>query len=234
MADRQQNNRTSTSTQIRNMYSKGMSCMNIKFYNTALAFQLYPYTGKDQNNRDQYDTRNGQLTTVNYEGAYALYQASKDIIDGKVKETNLSVPCNGASLILERKLGMNGQMETIFTITKNNVSIPFKFQTIQQQVKDGGMINTSTIECGLGVFMKTIEGYLNGINADRHLDKLTEDYAKTNSQQQQNPQQQNGGNNNYRNNNNYRRNNNYNNNRRPNNNWNQQPSQNFDSYTIPN
>lgn len=229
----EQNTRTSTSTQIRNMYSEGMSCMNIKFYNTSLSFQLYPFTGKDQNNRDQYDTRNGQLTTVNYEGAYALYQAAKDIIDGKVKETNLAVPCNGASLILERKLGMNGQMETIFTITKNNVSIPFKFQTIQQQVKDSGVINSSVIECGLGAFMKTLEGYLTGINAERHLNKLTDDYAK--NHQQNNPQQPNNGNNNNYRNNNYRKsNNNYNNNRRPNNNWNQQPAQNFNNYTIPN
>ena len=193
-----QSNRTNTSTQIRNLYSEGMSCMSIKFYNTNLSFQLYPFSGKNQNGRNSYDTKNGQQTTVNYEGAYALYHLAKDIIDGKVKETNLSVPCNGASLNLERKLGMNGQMETVFSISKNNVTIPFKFQTIQQQIKDGGNISSVTIECGLGAFMKTIEGYLTGINSDRHLDKLTEDYAKAQaaSGQQNNQQQNNGGGNN--------------------------------------
>lgn len=228
MTEQQQSsNRTNTSTQIRNMYSDGMSYMNIKFYNTSLSFQLYPFTGKDQNGHDKYDTKNGQLTTVNYEGAYALYQTAKDIIDGKVKETNLQVPCNGASLILERKLGTNGKMETIFSITKNNVTIPFRFQTIQQQIKDGGNITTITVESGLGAFMKTIEGYLTGINADRHLDKLTEDYAKLH------PNNNGGGNNNFNRNNNYRKN--YNNNRPNNNrqgNWGP-PAQNFNDYSIP-
>lgn len=197
----QQNNgqRTSTSTQIRNMYSDGMSYMNIKFYNTNLSFQLYPFTGKDPNGRSKYDMKNGQQTTVNFEGAYALYQAGKDIIDGKVQQTSLSVPCNGASLVLERKLGMNGQMETVFSISKNNVTIPFRFNTIQQQVNTNGQVQSQTIEIGLGAFIKTIEGYLTGINADRHLDKLTAEYAaiqenksqdaSTNNQQyQQRPQ----------------------------------------------
>ena len=185
--------KTTTSTQIRNMYSDGMSYMNIKFYNTSLSFQLYPFTGKDQSGRSNYDTRNGQQTTVNYEGAYALYRVANDIIQNKVQQTSVSSPCNGASLLLERKLGMNGQMETIFSITKNNMTIPFRFNTIQQQVNQNGQIQSQTIEVGLGAFAKTIEGYLTGINADRHLDKLTEDFAKANEgapQQTQQPQQQ--------------------------------------------
>lgn len=217
------------------MYSEGMSYMNIKFYNTSLSFQLYPFTGKNQNGRDTYDLKNGQMTTVNYEGAYALYQAAKDIIDGKVKETNLSVPCNGASLTLERKLGMNGQMETVFSISKNNMTIPFKFQTIQQQIKENGNITTNIIESGLGAFMKTIEGYLNGINADRHLDKLTEDFAKLQAANGNNQQPNN--NNGYNKQNNFKR---YNNNgnrgyQQRQNNWQPQPqAQNFNDYSIPN
>lgn len=227
-----ENNRTSTSTQIRNMYSDGMSYMNIKFYNTNLSFQLYPFTGKDQNGRSKYDMKNGQQTTVNFEGAYALYHAAKDIIDGKIQQTTLSVPCNGASLVLERKLGMNGQMETVFSISKNNMTIPFKFNTIQQQVNINGQIQSQTIETGLGAFAKTIEGYLTGINADRHLDKLTEDYAKLqeangNIQQQNNnrPQYKKKYNNNY---NNGYNNNNY---QQPQQNYNQQS---FSSYQIQN
>ena len=219
----QNNSKTSTSTQIRNMYSDETSCLNIKFYNTNLSFQLYPYTGKDQNGRSRYDMKSGQSTTVNFEGAYALFQAAKDIIDGKVQQTSLSVPCNGASLLLERKLGMNGMMETVFSISKNNVTIPFKFNTIQQQVNTNGNVQTQVIEAGLGAFAKTIEGYLTGINADRHLDKLTEDYAKLQQENgQQAPQQQN-----YQNNrppykkkfNNYQ--NNY-----------QQPQQNFNTQSF--
>lgn len=232
----QNNQRTSTSTQIRNMYSDGMSYMNIKFYNTNLSFQLYPFIGKDPNGRSKYDMKNGQQTTVNFEGAYALYQAAKDIIDAKVQQTSLSVPCNGASLVLERKLGMNGQMETVFSISKNNVTIPFKFNTIQQQVNINGQIQSQTIEIGLGAFMKTIEGYLTGINADRHLDKLTAEYAnlqESNKQDGQQPQQQNQQQRpQYRPNYNARPGGNYNNKRRYNNFGNnafQQPQQTFNN-----
>lgn len=210
----QQNNnaKTSTSTQIRNMYSDGMSYMNIKFYNTNLSFQLYPYTGKDQNGRSKYDMHNGQQTTVNFEGAYALYRVGNDIIQNKVQQTSVSVPCNGASLLLERKLGMNGQMETVFSITKNNMTIPFRFNTIQQQINQNGQIQSQTIEVGLGAFVKTIEGYLTGINADRHLDKLTDDFAKMQESNTQQPQQQNNNNQRPQYNNNRKRYNNYNNN----------------------
>lgn len=183
----EQQQRTSTSTQIRNMYSEGMSCLNIKFFNTKLAFQLYPYTGKDQNGRSRYDMKNGQQTTVDFEGAYALYRVANDIIQNKVQQTSVSIPCNEAILLLERKLGMTGQMETVFSITKNNVMIPFKFNTIQQMVTINGQTQNQTLEIGLGAFTKTIEGYLTGINADRHLNKLTEDYAKI---QQNQPEQQ--------------------------------------------
>ena len=228
--------RTSTSTQIRNMYSDGMSCLNIKFYNTNLSLQLYPFSGKDQSGRSSYDNKNGVMTTVNFEGAFALYQASKDILDGKVQQTQITIPCNGASISLERKLGMNGQMDTVFSITKNNATIPFKFNTLQQQVNNNGQIQSYTMEVGLGTFMKTIEGYLTGINADRHLDKLTEEYAKlqenNGNQQQQRPQYANNnrkqgynnGGNNYRNNNN-----NY---QRSQQNYNNQQS--FNDYTIGN
>lgn len=191
------NNRqqTSTSTQIRNFYADGISYMNASFFNTNLSFKFYPFIQKDQNGRDVYDLKNGVNTTVNFEGAYALYEAANDIINGKTSELNLPIPCAaGAELTLERKLGQNGLLETWFSISKNNRIIPFKFKTVTYQVKENGQVVTRVIECGLGAFMKTIEGYLTGINADRHLDKLTEDFARlqnnnqgnNNSQQYQN------------------------------------------------
>lgn len=249
MAD---NARTTTSTQIRNMYSDGMSYMNIKFFNTNLMFSLYPFMSKDNLGKSSYDMKSGQSTTVNYESAYALYKTAQDIINGNIQETNLTIPCaSGATLILERKLAQNGAMETIFSLSKNNMTIPFRFQTISQQVKTNGQITTQIIETGLGVFIKTIEGYLTGINADRHLDKLTDDFAKL---QEGNDNNQNGSNggfkNNYRGNGNYQKrqyngNNNggyrkqYNGNTNFNNNsngWNNsQPNQqDFSSYNVPN
>lgn len=237
MADKQH---TSTSTQIRNLYSDGISCMNIKFYNTSLGFQLYPFTGKDSNGRSTYDTKNGQQTTVSYDGAFALYQMCNQIIDGKVQEGIITVPCMGATITLERKLGLNGP-ETVFSLTKNNVTIPFKFSVISQQIKENGNVTTKQIESGVGAFMKTVEGYLTGVNADRHLDKLTEEYAKLNGEQQnEQPQQQqnrpNYNNNNFkpRNNNNYNNNYRNNNNRgnNNNNNWQQRQQQSFQEYNI--
>lgn len=242
-------NRTSTSTQVRNMYSDGMSYMNISFFNTNLSFKLCPFLSKDNLGKSTYDMKNGQSTTVNFEGAYTLYQAANNIIEGKVQELNIPVPClAGATLTLERKIGPTGKMETIFSITKNNVTIPFRFQTIEYKAKENGQIVDKVIESGLGAFMKTIEGYLTGINADRHLNKLTEDFAKLQNNQNGGNQQQGGYNNNYRNNGYrkpYNNNNNggykkpYNNNYQNNNQnggWNNNPpkQQDMSSYNIQN
>lgn len=206
MANKQQ---TSTSTQIRNFYSEEMAYMNISFFNTNLSFRFYPYVQKDQSGRSTYDMKNGINTTVNFEGAYALWDAAKGIIEGRINEMNLPIPCAaGAELTLERKLGQNGSMETIFSISKNNMTIPFKFRVSTYQTKENGQVVTRVVECGLGAFMKTIEGYLTGINADRHLDKLTEDFVKL----QENNGGNNGGNNQYQNNGNNSYKKNYNNN----------------------
>lgn len=243
----QQGGRTTTSTQIRNMYSEGMSYLNIKFFNVNLSFQFSPFASKDATGRSTYDQQKALMTTVNFEGAFALYKTASDIINGNTtNEVLLKVPCaGGAALTLERKLGLNGQMETFFIITKNNNSIPFKFNTLQIQVKENGQMITKIVETGLGTFTKTIEGYLVGINSDRHLDKLTEDFIKSKEGQQ--------GNNSFQTNSGYQsRNNNsggykkpWNNNRKPyNNNYNNPPQQqnswetkpnqqNMSSYNIP-
>lgn len=174
--------KTSTSTQIRNFYSEEMSYMNIKFYNISLSFQLYPFLEKGVDGRSKYDMKNGQQTTVSYEGAFALYQASKNIIEGKVNEISVNIECVEANIKLERKLAPSGKMETVLSLTKNNMTIPFKFKTMDIQIKEQGQIVTKQLEVQLGAFMKTIEGYLNGINASRHLDKLTADFVNANNQ----------------------------------------------------
>lgn len=229
------NTQTKTSTQIRNMYSDGMAYLNISFFNTNLSFKFYPFLSKDDVGRSSYDMNHPQNTTVNYEAAYALYQMSKDIIDNKVQECNMVIPCaGGASLTLERKMSQMGQLETILSINKNNTIISFKFQTFIQQVKENGQVTTKIIESGLGVFMKTINGYLEGINSDRHLDKLTDDFVKAQggSQPQQQPFQQQQGYQKKNYNNNYPRKN-YNNQNR-NNNWSPPNQQNMSSYSLPN
>ena len=67
--DKNQTGKTTTSTQIRNMYSDGMSYMNIKFYNTNLSFNLAPFVSRDQTGKTTYDFKNAQMTTVTSEGA---------------------------------------------------------------------------------------------------------------------------------------------------------------------
>ncbi|MCM1218418.1 MAG: hypothetical protein NC548_28355 [Lachnospiraceae bacterium] len=189
-----------TTTQIRNLYSDA-SYLNIKFYNANLSFSFSPFQSKNANGLNVYDMKNNQLTTVNYEGAYALYEVCKDILEEKTQSVHLEIPCSGnAILILERKAGQNGQMETTFSISKNNVTIPFVFATTIKQEIVNGQQTTKVIETGLGVFKMTIEGYLTGINADRHLDKLTDDFAKSQGGQGQQGQQ-----NGFRPNNGYRK-----------------------------
>jgi len=122
------------------------------------------------------------MTTVNWDGAFSLFKTAMDIIEGReaAQGVFLSISCaSGATLILDRKPGQDNQMETLFVISKNNETIPFKFSTQSVQVKENNQMVTKIIECGLGTFAKTINGYLEGINSDRHLDKYTDDYVKS-------------------------------------------------------
>ena len=134
--------------------------------------------------------------------------------------------------------------DTIFSITKAGNTVPFKFSVTPYQVKENGTMITKYLDSGLGAFVKTIEGYLTGINADRHLNKLTDDFIKIQNQKQQEgapaqsnaPQQnpnysQNNNRGNWNRNNRYRNNryNNYQNN--SNNGWNQN-TQNMSNYSL--
>ena len=238
---------TNTSTQIRNLYSQEMSYLNVSFYSTRLSFKFYPYTGKDQNGKSIYDLKNGQNTTVDFDGAAALLQIVEDILDGKTQECDLPIPCAaGAELKLHRGIGSDGKIETLFSINKNNTVIIFKFKTMFYQVKENGQFVSKIIECGLKSFKGILDGYLSGINADRHLDKLTDDFIKAQEGQNNNSGNNNNNNNNNGNYNNYRKNYNgykkpYNNNRNynnnggnnnGNNNWNPPKQQDLSSYQI--
>ena len=202
---------TKTSTQIRNMYCD-LSCLNIKFYNVNLSLQFSPFMQKSPNGLNTYDKSKLLMTTIDYESAYSLYRAIEGIINNKYQNgVSLNIPCNDGMLILERKMD-NGEFATFLVLTKNNTTIPFKFNT--KIIKVNGS-NDEVIESGLGVFLKTIEGYLTGINADRHLDKLTDDFAKlVNGDSSENNQK-------FNTNTSYQKNNNFNNkkNWNKNNNW---------------
>lgn len=170
-------NKLNTLTQIRTIYSEGYSYITIKFYNMSLLMQFVPFVSKDATGKNIYDSTRSQSTTINWEGAYSLYKFGKDIIEGNILEGNIQLTCNNSSLVLERKVGMNGY-ETVFTINKNGASIPFKFTTQIVNIKENGQYMSKTIESGLGAFIKTLEGYLTGINSEHHLNKFTEEYVK--------------------------------------------------------
>jgi hypothetical protein len=168
-----------TSTQIRTLYSNGISCLTIKFFNTNLSFGFQPFSGKDQNGFNQFNKDKTITTTVNYEGAATLWKTGQDILDGKINKCNVVIQCAGGTvLILERRLNDN-QLETWCTINKNGEIIPFRFNSYIRDIEENGQMIKQQIEAGLLVFIKTINGYLEGINADRHLDKLTDDYVKS-------------------------------------------------------
>lgn len=224
------NDDINVSTQIRNLYSDGISYLNVSFYNLNLSFKFYPFKERNINNgRSRYDLNNGKNTTVNFEGAYVLYDLADKITKGIAPEVNgveQSIPCaKGAELMFERKLNPStNQMETTFTIKKEGVIIPFKFSTTTRKVMVNGKIETKVVEAGLGAFMKIIDGYLVGINSDRHLDKYTEEYAKKKEAENN----RNGG---------YKKSSNkpyYNQKNNSNNGWAQQTQQNMSSYNIQN
>jgi len=83
---------------------------------------------------------------------------------------------NNATLTFEYKLDQNNQMRAYLVIAKNNEVYPFLFPIHQYQVKENGQTITKVIQSGLGVFAKTLDGYLTGIGADNHLSKLPENF----------------------------------------------------------
>lgn len=221
------NNRTATTTQIRNFYSD-MSYMNTSFYNNALSLRFCPFMNKDQNGRNNYDMNNAQVTTISYELVYALYSACKDVIEKNPNSLLLNIPCNGANLVFDHKSSPNS-CDTVLSINKNNTTIPFKFGIISENITVDGQSQTKIIPAELGSFMLLLEGFLTGINSERHLNKLTDDYIKSQQGGNQNNNQNNGYKNNYKGG--YKKNN-----YKPyNNNNNQAPvqQQNMSTYNIP-
>jgi len=154
------------STQVRNFYSEGNAYLNVRYYNTNLSFQIYPYAGTDSNNRPVYDMKSSLTTTVGFENAYALYKTCEDIVEDRVQEVLLKVPCmSNASIMLERKLNQSNIYESTLSITKNDKMVSFKFATLVQQVKENGVPTTKLIESGIGSFMMTLaEAQMNNSN----------------------------------------------------------------------
>lgn len=163
-------------TYIRSLYSPGFSSLTMSFFRTNLTLNFVPYLGKDNVGLSQYSKTEFLSTTVNYEGAVALYLSAMPILDGNGSQMELVLPCsNNATLILEYKPDQDNQMSIYLFINKNNRTIPLRFGTMQYRTKENGQMVTKVIQSGLGAFTKTLDAYLSGIGADLNLNKLSEE-----------------------------------------------------------
>ena len=158
----------------------------MSFYNTNLSLCFCRYIGKNNAGLSQYDTNNLVTTTINYEGASLLYQIAISILNGKNSENEIKavLQCNNAALIFDY-VSEGSQMVAYLSIDKNNQSITFRFSTHTYQVKNDGQLITKVVQSALGAFAKTVEGYLTGVGADRHLAKMPDDTDESQGDNQQ-------------------------------------------------
>ncbi|WP_196601008.1 hypothetical protein [Pectinatus frisingensis] len=182
------NNGKLVNTYIRTLYSEGLSSIMISFFNTNLSFSFAPCIGKNNVGFDQFDISKSLRTTINYEMASFLYQLAMSVVNGKYAGQQISgvLQCNNnTTLIFEYKPDQYNQMGSCLTINKNNEMISFRFKTHIYRVKENGQMITKIIQSGLGAFAKTLDGYLTGINADGHLNKLLDDLESLQNENQQ-------------------------------------------------
>ena len=62
------------------------------------------------------------------------------------------------------------------TIAQNNEAVSFKFPIHIVEFIENNQVSAKIIQSGLGVFALTLHGYLTGIGADNHLNKLPESH----------------------------------------------------------
>lgn len=164
------------STYIRSIYCPGSAGMMMWLFNTNLTLGFIPWVEKGYAGFNQYDKRKFLSTTIDYGKASGLYQIAMKIIQEKLDgQIQHEIPCNKANLLFEYKPGDNGKMQSYLTIDKNGERITLEFCTDFCYVKENGKMVVKTIHTGLGVFAMTLEGYLKGVGASRHLNKLTEE-----------------------------------------------------------
>ena len=179
-------NKINASTYIRTIYSPGYSYMMMSFYNVNLSFSFCRFIGRNNAGKPQFE-KNHLTTSVNYEGAALLYHVIMPILNeaNHWDEVKTTVPCNNAALIFEYKPDENNRMAAYITIEKNNQQISLKFPTLEYEYKKDGKFFTHVAQSGLGVLAKTIYGYLTAVGGDRHLNKMPDNSANSQDENQQ-------------------------------------------------
>lgn len=161
---------------IRTLYASGFSSLAMSFFRSNLTFLTFgfaPYAGKDGRGFDRYDGTQYASTTVDYEGAAALYMATKSILDGNESPIQLVLQ-RGHQTTLTFKCEPDdcNQMRTYLILDKNGKTIPFRFKIQQYWVKENGRTVTKIIQSGLTVFMKTLEIYLTAVDDSQFSSKF--------------------------------------------------------------
>ena len=167
------NNYEKLSTHIRNLYSKGMAILTLSFFKNNFSLLMRPsIETSSPNGLDEFN-KEGIMTTISYDGASALWLTCHKIIFDSDESVVLKLQCaNKVTLILEKK----APGEVYLVVIKNDRTIVFRFTSTVRNVTENGATRTEIIENGLGVFMFTLEGYLQGVNADAHFAKLGEEF----------------------------------------------------------
>ena len=149
---------------VRNFYAPGLSSLTLRYFNVNLAFHFSPSLGtKNSLGLEDYCTKTSQSTSINYQGAGALYLAIKKVLveNDYDKQIEVMLKCrNDTLLIFEYKPDGDNQMRAYLTIHKNSKVIPFMFATNEITVTENGERVKKTLQSGLAAFYKIIEGYL--------------------------------------------------------------------------
>jgi hypothetical protein len=174
-------NDRNANTYIRTLYSPGFSYLAMSFFKTNLTLNFVPYIGNDSQGLNQYCRKTHLSTSITLQGAAYFYLTAMSVIseEDSKKQVESVLQCrNGTTLIFEYKPDQNNQMNAYLVIKKNNSAIPFMFSTLQYAANVNSQMVTKVMHADLLVFAKILDGYLAGIGADIHLNKLGDDLER--------------------------------------------------------
>jgi len=162
----QGNKKTMTTTHIRTLYSDGSCYITVKFYDKYLSLTFTPRENND------YNKQRTIFSSIDYEGAALLLFTFDQIIQGNKQDcmVNITNPINNTTLSFTRNNNIS-----VLSISRGNDKIAFKFNTMTRQIGN----SQDTVETGLIVLANILRSYLSGINSSRHLNKMTDDFIKS-------------------------------------------------------
>lgn len=192
------NQRQQTSTQVRTFFGDNVY-LGTKLYNNMFSVSIHTCTGRDQNQKPLWDI--GILFSLRYEDTAALAEACKIVTENPMepKEVHLVIPGNEKMFRFDCADNPATGFTAVLSIAKGNQKSEFVFSyneiDVSKRMPDGSsqMVKVR-IQSQLVAFLRTLNGYLEGINTDRHLDKMTDDYARM-QEDKHGERRDNGGNN---------------------------------------